>query len=127
MKKYEILKSVRSNKNIVITRPDKGNGVVISDKTFYDEKILKLTDDVNKFKKVNGDPTLTTEVRLYFFKEQLKIRLSLMMTLTKSFIPLVLILLLLMVFLELIIFCQTIFQIFLFVLLFLLLQLTTII
>lgn len=127
MKKYEILKSVRSNKNIVITRPDKGNGVVISDKTFYDEKILKLTDDVNKFKKVNGDPTLTTEVRLYFFKEQLKIRLSLMITLTKSFIPLVLILLLLMVFLELIIFCQTIFQIFLFVLLFLLLQLTTII
>ena len=127
MKKYEILKSVRSNKNIVITRPDKGNGVVISDKTFYDEKILKLTDDVNKFKKVNGDPTLNTEVRLYFFKEQLKIRLSLMITLTKSFIPLVLILLLLMVFLELIIFCQTIFQIFLFVLLFLLLQLTTII
>ena len=127
MKKYEILKSVRSNKNIVITRPDKGNGVVISDKTFYDEKILKLTDDVNKFKKVNGDPTLTTEVRLYFFKEQLKIRLSLMITLTKSFIPLVLILLLLMVFLELIIFCQSIFQIFLFVLLFLLLQLTTII
>ena len=127
MKKYEILKSVRSNKNIVIIRPDKGNGVVISDKTFYDEKILKLTDDVNKFKKVNGDPTLTTEVRLYFFKEQLKIRLSLMITLTKSFIPLVLILLLLMVFLELIIFCQTIFQIFLFVLLFLLLQLTTII
>ena len=127
MKKYEILKSVRSNKNIVITRPDKGNGVVISDKTFYDEKILKLTDDVNKFKKVNGDPTLNTEVRLYFFKEQLKIRLSLMITLTKRFIPLVLILLLLMVFLELIIFCQTIFQIFLFVLLFLLLQLTTII
>ena len=51
LKKHGILKRLRSNKDRVITRPDKGNSVVISDKTFYEEKILKLISNVNKLKK----------------------------------------------------------------------------
>ena len=43
----------------MITRPDKGNDLVILDKTFYEENILKLISDVNKFKKLNQDPKLT--------------------------------------------------------------------
>ena len=54
LKKHGILKRLRSN--IVITRPEKGSGIVILDKTFYEEKILKLISDGNKFKKLNEDP-----------------------------------------------------------------------
>ena len=35
-KKKRILKELRKNKNIVILRPDKGNGVVILDRAEYD-------------------------------------------------------------------------------------------
>ena len=42
----------------MITRPEKGSGVVILDKTFYEEKNLKLINNVNKFKKLNEDPIL---------------------------------------------------------------------
>ena len=56
----------------MITRPDKGSGVVILDKTFYKEKILKLISDVNKFKKLNEDPTLTREEQLQLFLRIIK-------------------------------------------------------
>ena len=36
LKKHGILKCLLSNKNIVITRSDKGSGIVILDKTFYE-------------------------------------------------------------------------------------------
>ena len=39
LKKHRILKFLRSNKDIVITRPVKGSGVVLLDKTFFEEKI----------------------------------------------------------------------------------------
>ena len=72
LKKYGILKRLRLNKDIVITRPDKGSGVVILDKTFYEEKILELISDVNKFKKLNEDPTLTREGQLQRFLRKIK-------------------------------------------------------
>ena len=43
----------------MITRSEKGSGIVISDKRFYKEKILKLISDVNKFKEIDEDPALT--------------------------------------------------------------------
>ena len=48
----------------MITRPDKGSGIVILDKTLYKEKISKLISDVNKFKKLNEHSTLTREGQL---------------------------------------------------------------
>ena len=39
----------------------------VSDKTFYEEKILRLVSDVNKFRKLNEDPTLTREGQLQRF------------------------------------------------------------
>ena len=61
LKKHGILKRLCTNKDVVITRPDKGSGVVILDKTFFEEKILRLISDVNKFRKLNEGPTLTRE------------------------------------------------------------------
>ena len=40
------------------------SGIVILDKTFSEKKILKLISDVNKFKELNEDPTLTREGQL---------------------------------------------------------------
>ena len=64
LKKHGILKRLRTNKDIVITRADTGNGVVILDKSFYEENILRLMSNVNKFRKLNEDPTLTREGQL---------------------------------------------------------------
>ena len=43
------------------TRTEKGSGVLILDKAFQEEKILKLIIDVNRLKKLNEDPTFTRE------------------------------------------------------------------
>ena len=61
-----------SSKGIVITRPDKESDIVILDKTFYEDKVSKLINNVNKFKTLNEDPTLTKEVQLnrFFQKNQ---------------------------------------------------------
>ena len=40
LKKYITLRRLRSNKNVVITRPDEGTDVVILDKAFQEEKTL---------------------------------------------------------------------------------------
>ena len=72
LKKHGILKRLRKNKDIVTTRPDRGSGVVILDKQFYKEKILRLISDVNKFRKLNEDPALTREGQLQRFLRKIK-------------------------------------------------------
>ena len=72
LKKHGILKCLCTNKDIVITRPDKGSCGVILDKAFYEEKILRLISDVNKFRKLNEDPTLTREGQLHHFLRKIK-------------------------------------------------------
>ena len=57
---------------MMITRPDKGIGIVILDKTIYKEKILKLIIVANKFKKLNEDPRLTREGHLQRFLRKTK-------------------------------------------------------
>ena len=43
------------NKNIVIIRPDKGNGVVILNRVDYVNKVLTLLGDRSEFSKLDGD------------------------------------------------------------------------
>ena len=43
------IKSLRSNSNIVITKPDKGSGVVILNKTDYVKKMKSILEDETKF------------------------------------------------------------------------------
>ena len=56
----------------MVTGPNKGSDVVILEKEFYEEKILKLILDVNKFKKLNEDLTLTREGQLQPFLRKIK-------------------------------------------------------
>jgi hypothetical protein len=50
----EILKNLGLRKDLIITKPDKGKGVVLIDKTDYDLKMLSILSDEHKFEKV-GD------------------------------------------------------------------------
>ena len=58
---YDSLKDLASNKNIVVTKADKGNAVVILDKTDYQNRILKLIEDKKKFRVLENDPTIKRE------------------------------------------------------------------
>ena len=71
-KVLQVLKSLKRNKKIVILKPDKGNGVVILDRTVYDNSILNIISDSSKFKKLKNDPTLLREGQLQQFLCNLK-------------------------------------------------------
>ena len=58
-----ILKKLAGNKNIHITRPDKGKGTVILNKTDYIEKVERILSDDNKFTPL-GTPDFTTIFRI---------------------------------------------------------------
>ena len=60
------------NKDIIITKPDKGNGVVILDRILYDNAIQKITSDTSKFEKLNEDPTMKSEPSLQLYLRKLK-------------------------------------------------------
>ena len=49
------LKALSSNKNIVFLKPDKGNGVVIINKSEYIEKMNNILSDNTKFKGIDRD------------------------------------------------------------------------
>ena len=72
LKKYKVLKDLRRNPNIAILRPDKGNGVVILDRSDYDSGVLKIISDSTKFKLIKENPTLLRESQLQRFLRKLK-------------------------------------------------------
>ena len=72
LKKHRVLKEIRKNKNIVILKPDKGNGVVVLDRSDYDQGILKIINDSSKFRPIKEDPTLSREGRLQRLLRKLK-------------------------------------------------------
>ena len=71
LKKHGILKKLRNNKDIVILRPDKGNGVVIIDKITYKSKMYELLNDESKFKQLTSDPTKLCEGQLQRYLRKL--------------------------------------------------------
>ena len=70
--KLRVLKELRKNRNIVILKPDKGNGVVVLDRSDCDQGILKIFNDTSKFRPVKEDPTLLREGRLQRLLRKLK-------------------------------------------------------
>ena len=50
-----VLKNLGFNKDLVITRPDKGNGVVILDNQNYLMRMQAALDDYTKFTKLKED------------------------------------------------------------------------
>ena len=69
----QVLKDLRRNKNLVITRPDKGKATVILQKDDYVQKMLSILNDSTKFLCLGPssqcDHTLKTE---YFLQSHLK-------------------------------------------------------
>ena len=64
---YQAAKLLKANKEIYITKPDKGAGVVILNTNDYTDKMLSILSDTTKFIKlgdVSIDNTLSTEVKL---------------------------------------------------------------
>ena len=65
LKKHKILQKLRSQKkDIIITYPDKGNGIVILNKSDYIKSMAELISDKKKFKKLTNNPTIKREQAL---------------------------------------------------------------
>ena len=56
-----ILRSLAKDRSIIVTRPDKGRGVVILNREDYLKKMQAIIDDPNTFRQVTGDTTIATE------------------------------------------------------------------
>lgn len=56
---WTLLNDLRKDDSIIITKPDKGNGIVIVNKLDYTNKIKQLVSDKTKFKKLTQNPTST--------------------------------------------------------------------
>ena len=72
MKKHRISKRLRKNNNIVILRPDKGDGTVIIDRDVYTQKICEIIKACTKFKELSTDPTKPSEGQLQRFLRSMK-------------------------------------------------------
>ena len=58
LKKHKILQKLRSQKNIIITYPDKGKGLVILNRSDYMKSMMELISDKKKFIKLTNDTTI---------------------------------------------------------------------
>ena len=67
-----VLRNLRKNKDIVITKPDQLNGVIILNQKRYNSTIEEIISDTSKFQKLNEDPTMKREASLQRFLLKLK-------------------------------------------------------
>ena len=67
LRRHRVLRNLRKNKDVIITKPDTGNEVVILDRNFYDNTIQEIISDTSKFEKLNENPTLKLEALLQRF------------------------------------------------------------
>ena len=65
---YQAIKSLRRNEKILITRPNKGSGVIILNKSYYVTKMGNILNDASKFERLGpaakADRTATIETKL---------------------------------------------------------------
>ena len=71
-KTFNILRRLSQNASIIITRPDKGRGVVIMNRADYVQKMNTILNDSSAFTLIHHDPTLDTESDLNTFLLELK-------------------------------------------------------
>ena len=48
-----VLQNLKKNKDIIITKPNKGNGVVILDRKLFDNATQKIISDTSKFEELD--------------------------------------------------------------------------
>ena len=100
LRQHRVLRNLRKNKDNVITKPDKGNGVLILDRKLYNNAIEEILLNTSKFEKLNKEPTLKRETSLQRFLRKLKEKNFLMKLNIINCILLVLLLLVSMVLLK---------------------------
>ena len=74
LRQHRVQRNLKKNKDVVITKPDKGNQVVILDRKLYNSTIKEIISDTSKFEKLSEDPTLKHETSLQRFLHHLKQR-----------------------------------------------------
>ena len=67
-----MIKRLHKNKNNVILKQDKGNGVTIFDEVDYIKGITQILNDKHKFKELPNHPTSKREGKLQRFLRNLK-------------------------------------------------------
>ena len=72
LRQHRVLRNLRKNKDIVLTKPDKGNEAVVLDRKLYDNAIQEIISDTSKFEKLNEGPNLKCEASLKRFLRKLK-------------------------------------------------------
>ena len=72
LRQHRVLRNLRKNKDIVVTKPDKGNGAVILDRKLYNNAIEEIISDSSRFERLNEGPTLKREASLQRFLRKLK-------------------------------------------------------
>ena len=60
----QLIRSLAKDRSIMITRPDKGRGVVIMDRSEYVRKMETILQDPSTFTLIDHDPTIANENRL---------------------------------------------------------------
>jgi hypothetical protein len=71
LRKHKILKRLRKNENIIITRPDKGNGIIVLNKVDYINSLHNIISNKTKFKELKEDPTIKRELSLQGYLRKL--------------------------------------------------------
>ena len=67
IKMHNVLHNLRTNKDTVILKPDKGTGVVRLNRGDYNRGIMDIKDDSRKLIELVSDPTISTEGKLRSF------------------------------------------------------------
>ena len=67
LRQHRVLRNLRENKDIVITKPDQGHGFVLLDWKLHNNAIEEILSDTSKFEKLNEDPSLKREASLQRF------------------------------------------------------------
>ena len=101
LRQHRVQRNLKKNKDVVITKPDKGNEVVILDRKLYNSTIKEIISDTSKFEKLSEDPTLKRKASVQrFFTEVETKKLFLMKLNMMNCIRLVLLLLVYIVLLK---------------------------
>ena len=69
---WKALTDLRNDDSIIITKPDKGNGVVITSRLDYLNKMKHLISDTTKFKELRHNPTKSREESLSTYLRKLR-------------------------------------------------------
>ena len=64
LRQYRVLRNLRKNNNIITTKPDKGNRVVILDRKLYDNALQEMISDNSEFEKFSEVPIFKREASL---------------------------------------------------------------